>query len=340
MPLYEFSGEGEHLILHIRKKGLSTQEMLKIISEQTGIKMRDIGYAGMKDKQAMTTQYLSVPKKSESTLAHLSHDAIKILETTAHKNKLRLGHLKGNRFFIRLKKVLPVESRKITQALSAISESGMPNYFGYQRFGREGDNPMQGKEILDGVRQQRNKKINRFLISAYQSLLFNQWLSKRIEISRILGSFSASESAQALEWDQALIQEIQQQASFFKLLPGEKMHHYPLGKVYELQDLKAEAERYAKKESVPAGMLSGKRVRVAEGLAGKVEAAFTDSAITESGDRRLAWVFPQEIEGNYREENAHFELNFTLPKGSYATVLIESIANQEITPSKPSEPSS
>ena len=80
VPLYEFSGEGEHLILHIRKKDLTTWQMLKILSSVTGVKERDFGYAGLKDKDGMTVQYISMPKLKEHTLENFSHEKIKILE--------------------------------------------------------------------------------------------------------------------------------------------------------------------------------------------------------------------------------------------------------------------
>ena len=110
IPLYPFSGEGEHLVLHVRKKDLTTWDMLQYISEVTGCKVRDFGYAGLKDKDGMTTQYISLHKSYEPKLANFTHDKIKILDKTYHNNKIRTGHLKGNRFFVRLKKVNPIDA--------------------------------------------------------------------------------------------------------------------------------------------------------------------------------------------------------------------------------------
>ncbi|MFB1008840.1 MAG: tRNA pseudouridine(13) synthase TruD, partial [Sulfurospirillum sp.] len=111
IPLYPFSGEGEHLVLHVRKKDLTTWDMLQYLSEVTGCKVRDFGYAGLKDKDGMTTQYISLHKSYEPKLANFTHDKIKILDKTYHNNKIRTGHLKGNRFFVRLKKVNPIDAR-------------------------------------------------------------------------------------------------------------------------------------------------------------------------------------------------------------------------------------
>jgi tRNA pseudouridine13 synthase len=151
IPLYEFSGEGEHLIIKFRKKDLNTLDAVRIFSEQLGCKSRDIGYAGLKDKNAMTIQHISMPKQCADKLENFEHSNIKVLETTFHNNKIRVGHLKGNKFFIRLKKVTPVDGRKIESALMSIATLGMPNYFGYQRFGIERNNHIKGKEILEGT---------------------------------------------------------------------------------------------------------------------------------------------------------------------------------------------
>ena len=99
IPLYEFSGEGEHLILKVRKKDLSTWDMVNIISNHIGCKSRDIGYAGLKDKNAMTIQHISLHRQYEEKIDSFEHPLIKILEKNYHNNKIRVGHLKGNRFF-------------------------------------------------------------------------------------------------------------------------------------------------------------------------------------------------------------------------------------------------
>jgi len=133
IPLYEFSGEGEHLVLLMRKKNLSTWDALSIIANHLGINAREIGYAGLKDKNAMTKQYISILKKHEQKLESFDHENIKFIDRTYHNNKIRLGHLKGNRFFIRLKKVTPTAAVKLSEALKQIKKNGMPNFFGYQR---------------------------------------------------------------------------------------------------------------------------------------------------------------------------------------------------------------
>ena len=119
--LYEFSKNGEHLILKIRKKDLTTWELIDILSNFLGVKSREFGYAGLKDKDGMTIQHISIHKKFEKKLSTFKHPKIKILEKTYHNNKIKIGHLKGNNFFIRLKKVNPVTANIINSILKKIS---------------------------------------------------------------------------------------------------------------------------------------------------------------------------------------------------------------------------
>lgn len=332
IPLYPFSGSGEHLALKIRKKGLSTWELVQALSERIGVKARDVGYAGLKDKQAMTVQHLTLPAKFEKAFEQFEHPQIKILEMTRHNNKLKLGHLKGNRFFIRLKKVRPHDALKLAEALNKIGEAGMPNFFGFQRFGRDGDNYKKARAMLDGNAKIRGRKMQNFLINALQSERFNAWLTKRLEISHLIEGFKPAEIAGELGWDASVIEAVKNQPQFFRLLEGDVMCHYPHGKLYEAQDLANEAERFKKHDVSPTGVLSGHRVVMASGLAGQIEMPFFED-IPASGDRRYAWVFPSVENSRYIEEEAHFELAFTLPKGSYATALLEELLHDELQPS-------
>ena len=329
IPLYGWSGEGEHLILHVRKKELTTWEMIDSIASHVGVKSKEIGYAGLKDKNAMTKQYISLPKKYANAIAGFTHEKIKVLDTFYHNNKIRTGHLKGNRFFIRLKKVSPVAAQMILQAIEQIKKEGMPNYFGYQRFGIEGDNYKKGEALVSGVLKERNVKLRRMYISAYQSHLFNLWLSRRIEISKMVANFEISEIETLLNMPKHAIADMKAQPQPFKLMPGDAMMHYPYGRIFRFDGSKEEAARFVARDAVPTGLLSGKRVKHSEDEAYAIEKEFI-RPLGEDGSRRYAWVFPEEIEAQYRENDAWMELHFTLPKGSYATVLIEEIAKRDI----------
>ncbi len=331
VPLYDFSGEGEHMVVKIRKKGLSTWEMLDILSAHTGIKKRDFGYAGLKDKEALTYQYISFNKMYREKIENFSHDQIKIVETTFHNNKIKRGHLKGNRFFIRLKKVLPLQAGKITQAIKKIEAEGLPNFFGYQRFGNDADNHIQGQKILEGSLKIKNISMRSFLLNAYQSHLFNAWLSKRLELSHMVNSFTPAEVAgQYAELTEETAAALKQQPQFFKLLRGDVISHYPHGRLFFAEDLEEESRRFCEKNTVPTGLLSGKKSKKAVDEAGLFEAPFDTVTTMLDGDRRFAWVFPEEFEYEFKEKEAWFEVKFFLPKGSYATNVIQEIARRDI----------
>jgi len=329
IPLYEFSGEGEHLILQVRKKSLSTSEMIGQIARYLNIKNKDIGYAGLKDKHAMTKQYISLHKKYEEALESFEHENIKILSKTYHNNKIRIGHLRGNRFYIKLKKVNPTDATKIDEALKNIAAFGMPNYFGYQRFGNDGDNHILGEKLAKGEAKERNPRVKKLLINAYQSHLFNLWLSRRLEISSLVSSFKAEELEDLLNMPNDEVKKMQSQTHPLKLISGDIMEHYPYGRLFEFDGLAEDLERFYARDITLTGLLCGKKVKMASGIAGEIEKSFDDT-INAEGARRFAWVYPTEIEGRFNKIEAQYEMNFTLPKGSYATVLIEEIAKRKI----------
>lgn len=324
IPLYEFSGEGEHIVVKFRKKDLTTWDAVQIFSEQLGCKSREIGYAGLKDKNAMTVQHISVPKSCEERLSKFSHAGIKILETTYHNNKIRVGHLKGNKFFIRLKRVNLIDAKKIEDAVSKIASFGMPNYFGFQRFGIEGNNYIKGEAIVNGELREKNKKLRQMYVNAYQSYLFNNWLSKRIEISKLVEAFEPKEIYEKLQLPLDIVKNMKKQNHPFKLVTGDLMSHYPFGRIFHVEDLDSESEKFFNRDRVATGLLCGKRVKKAEGLASNIELEF-DKKMSEDGARRFSWVFPDDIQTNYKEDKNWMELQFTLPKGSYATEFIAEV---------------
>jgi tRNA pseudouridine13 synthase len=328
-PLYEFSGDGEHLILFVRKKNLSTLELVSILAKFLGIKNKEIGYAGLKDKHAMTKQYISLHKKHEQRLEEFEHESIKILSKTYHNNKIRIGHLSSNRFYIRLKKVNPTDAAKIDEALKTISNQGMPNYFGYQRFGKDGNNHIDGEKIAKGEKKERNVKVRKLLVSAYQSHLFNLWLSRRLEINSLVSSFSLDELETLLNMPKSEIKKLKSQKHPFKLIEGDVMEHYPHGRLFEFDQSEHDFDRFNKRDISVTGLLCGKKVKPSTGLARDIEKDFDDD-INADGARRYAWVYPTDVEGRFNPQEAQYELNFTLPKGSYATVLIEEIAKRKI----------
>ncbi len=322
IPLYPFTREGEHLVLKVRKKEMTTWEMLDAISNHVGIRRREMGYAGLKDKYAMTIQYISLPAKFEEKLDAFSHEKIKILDKVRHNNKIRVGHLKGNRFEIRLKKVLGVQKDKIDSVLKWVKAHGVPNYFGNQRFGTEGNNWEDGKKLIEGKLKIRDRKTREFLMGSYQSYLFNGWLSRRMELNLLLQEFSEAETEKLMKLPEGTLKGTKEQGSFFKLLEGDLMMHYPYGRLFEADELSKEAERFETKDTAPTGLIPGTRVKRAQGSARVIEEVF-DEEIKMNGARRYAWIQVTDITKNYVEEKAHYELSFTLPKGSYATNVLD-----------------
>jgi len=329
LPLYEMSGEGEHLVLFIRKKGLSTLELVGMIAKHLGIKNKEIGYAGLKDKHAMTKQYISILKKYEEKMDEFEHENVKILSKAYHNNKIRTGHLKGNRFYIKLKKVNPTSAAKIDEALKNISKDGMPNFFGYQRFGNDGDNHILGEKIAKGEKKERNPKIKRLLINSYQSHLFNLWLSRRLEINTLVEKFKPEELEALLNMPNDELTKMKKQKHPFKLINGDIMEHYPYGRLFDFDGSQEDLDRFNDRNISPTGLLCGKKVKTSSDMAGVIEKDFDDE-INADGARRYAWVYPLDVEGRFKPVEAHYELNFTLPKGSYATVLLEELAKRKI----------
>jgi len=179
----KFKGKGNFLILRIKKQFTSTWELLSIISEKLDIDEHLIGYAGLKDKNATTTQFISIPLNKSKEYKLLNSKNIQVLQTFIHDKKLKIGDLVGNKFKITLKDIDPNTLPLIYQTISQIQKNGMPNYFGFQRFGKD-SNFEKSKDICYGEEMLRNKKLDKFMKLAYQSYFFNAWLAKRIEISK------------------------------------------------------------------------------------------------------------------------------------------------------------
>lgn len=148
VPLYEASGEGEHVYLRIRKRGLSTFEAIRRVAHALDVPERAVGYAGLKDARAVTTQWLSVSGSDEERAAALDVPRIQVLEVRRHGNKLRAGHLRGNRFSIVVHEAAPDACERAARILDVLIAHGAPNYFGEQRFGSHGTTHRYGEAIV------------------------------------------------------------------------------------------------------------------------------------------------------------------------------------------------
>ncbi len=160
IPLYGTCGEGEFLYLLVRKRGMGTFEAVRRLGEALQVPEREIGYAGLKDARAVTTQWLSVPAACEVRARALNLDGIHVLAARRHGNKLRIGHLRGNRFSIVVRGAPPGGAERAAAVLDILLRRGAPNYFGEQRFGARGASHLYGESIL---RRDYDTFLKRFL---------------------------------------------------------------------------------------------------------------------------------------------------------------------------------
>lgn len=179
---FEPEGSGDHVFLYIRKTGENTDWVARQLAHFCQVSPKEVGYAGKKDRHAITEQWFSVhlPGRSPLTWSLFETDTIKVLKTVKHTRKLRLGSLTGNRFQLRLRQV--TEPAALLSRIDAI-RAGVPNYFGEQRFGHHGGNLTKGALLLAGKLKERQRHKKGLYISAIRSFMFNQLVSRRIEQS-------------------------------------------------------------------------------------------------------------------------------------------------------------
>ena len=182
LPLQLPSGAGEHIWLDIEKNGANTAFVAQQLAEAAGVKDWDVGYAGLKDRYAITRQWFSIylPKGETPDLTQLQHPEFKVLAQSRHVKKLRPGDLQGNRFRIVLREVSG-DRDAIEANLAAVATQGVPNYFGAQRFGHDGGNVEQGRAMLAREIRVRNPKKKGLYLSAVRSFIFNEVLAQRIQ---------------------------------------------------------------------------------------------------------------------------------------------------------------
>ena len=150
IPLYLPSGQGQHIYAEIEKKGLSTYAAVRKIARALNIPPKDVGYAGLKDAQAVTRQTISINNVTPEAVEALNLPGIKILSTNRHRNKLKTGHLTGNRFVIRVRDVTRNAIPAAEAILTTLTRHGVPNFFGEQRFGTRGNTDKLGEALIRG----------------------------------------------------------------------------------------------------------------------------------------------------------------------------------------------
>lgn len=322
IPAYSPDGEGDHVIAWIEKRELSTFDAVRALSRALGVEASDVGTAGMKDRFAITRQQISLPPPvTPEAVAAVSIDGLRVLSAARHPHKLRTGHLRGNRFALRIRELdVPVDeaARRTRDIFDELTRPpGSPNWFGDQRFGRGGSNAEVGRQILrgqlTGKRKPRGKKL-RLMLSAVQSELFNRYLA-----ARIAGG------------------------SYRQVVEGDVLKRTDSGGIFVCEDPETDGARLERGELVPTGPMFGPKMRApapgsrAAALEGELLAGsgldardFARHARLIPGTRRPIAVAITDVSVNALAEEI-LEVGFTLPSGAYATAVLREITKGRTT---------
>lgn len=294
-------GDGEHLFVQVRKRGWNTEDVAKLLSRVYGVRRGSVSFAGLKDRNAVTTQWFSVhlPGREAPAVSATVAEGVEILRSERHGRKLRRGALAGNRFRLRVE-VTGVDRASVHRRLAAIARDGVPNYFGAQRFGRRGDNVAQAMDMFQGRRVPRH--IRGLLLSAVRSHLFNAVLARRVASGT---------------WDGWLDGDVM-------MLAGSHSMFVP-----EPNDPRI-VRRLALFDVHPTGPLPGEGEKLVSGSAAVLEQeiltgfpSLTDGlrANRVEADRRPLRLLAEGM--SWRERSGGgWELTFRLPAGAYATTVL------------------
>jgi tRNA pseudouridine13 synthase len=303
---FEPDGEGEQVLLHVRKRGSNTDWLAGELARFAGVPARDVGYAGLKDRHALTSQWFSVPLggRADPDWRQLESADLQLLGISRHGRKLQRGDLQGNRFRLRVRQLSGVPE-DLEQRLEHIRWRGFPNYFGEQRFGHGYANLQQAEQLFAGRLKGLSHHRRGLYLSAVRSQIFNQVLAARTRTGN---------------WDRALPGDL--------LLLELSQSWFPVGVVDAAMERRIEAL-----ELHPTGPLWGSGFSALTGEARDAERAVTDvfspwcKGLEQWGLRkdrralravakRLSWSFP---------EAGVLQLEFQLQAGSYATVLLREV---------------
>jgi tRNA pseudouridine13 synthase len=311
LPLYAASGKGEHQYVHVRKRLLTTPELVRRLARAAGVQERDVGYAGLKDKHAVTTQWLSLACKTPLSTELRLGDGVEVLAVTRHDNKLRTGHLLGNSFTITLVGVHEAALERAEAIAARLRSSGLPNYFGVQRFGRGGRNVEDALRFLARGGRSHKRFEQKLLPSVLQSELFNRYLTARLALGA------------------------------GQLLEGEVVRLEGAGAMFRVEDVTREQPRLAARDLHLTGPMLGPKMRPASAAAlaleqrviselGLDEAALGVLGRLAPGTRRdlFAPLSDLQVEALSGRSEPALRLAFTLPAGGYATEVIRQLTHE------------
>ena len=301
------SGVGAHVLIKVRKRNANTEWVAREIARAVGCKPADVGYAGLKDRHAVTSQWFSVPSPRGAAyvgdliaaLAQVKGEGFEVLEAHAHAKKLPRGALAGNRFVIRVRDV-SADDAAIAERVDAIARSGLPNFFGPQRFGREGANLRKISPDLSGVHPRERT----YVLSAARSLVFNAVLAERIAD----GTWCRLEAGDVANLD-----------GTGSVFPVDTVDDLLLDRAAAL-DVHPTGPMWGKGELLSRGRIQELEQRVAAGL---VEPCALVIAAGMSQERRALRLCVREL--GWQREGADVVVHFWLTKGGFATTVLREV---------------
>ena len=310
---FEPDGEGEHLLVQVQKRNRNTDQVARELARQAGVSARDVSYCGLKDRVAVTTQWFSLwlPGKADPDWTSIENDDLKILAQARHRRKLPRGALQANRFVIVLRDVLG-DHAELETRLTAISDNGVPNYFGEQRFGRGGDNLNKALSMFRG-RRVKDRHLRGLYLSTARSYLFNQVLAARVL---------------ADNWN--------------KILPGEACMLSGSRSFFVAETIDVEIEsRLAAKDISPSGALWGRGELPCLQEARELELALlADDSEFRQGleaagmkqERRALLLAVNDMQWQWLPGGSDLEVSFELAAGCYATSVFREIIDSTDQP--------
>jgi tRNA pseudouridine13 synthase len=315
IPAYPPEEAGEFLFLWVEKTGLSAEQLTSHLARSLKIAHQDIGMAGMKDRQAVTRQMVSVPARCQPLVESFQQEQIRILEVHRHRHKLRTGHLRGNRFSILVRDVAGRALENALAIATQLEKTGVANFFGDQRFGRDAETLRLGLELLQGTKtpgaipRARRKFLLRLALSAVQSALFNRALVERMRDDLM-----------------------------HKVVAGDVMQVTASGGPFVAQDPTIEQPRFEAREIVISGPIFGPKMKQPAGeIVLREDRLLADSGIPREafdrfsnltpGTRRPYLIWPEVL--TIAAEADGVRLAFTLPSGCYATVVLREFQKKE-----------
>jgi len=303
---FDADGEGEHALLHIRKRNQNSAAVARELAQLAEVREMDVGYAGLKDRVAVTTQWFTVhlPGRDDPDWSQLESDQLEIIQVTRHRHKLKRGELEGNEFNLVLRE-LQGDRAALLKRMQRVAAEGVPNYFGVQRFGREQGNLAKAAEMFERKRRVNNRQLRGLYLSAARSMLFNLVLAERVA---------------AGNWNQLLPGEA-------IVLDGSNTNFFAGALKDELQP---RLDRFDIHPSAPLwgrGQLRSKREALALEQGVVAELKSWCSGLEHAGlkqERRATRLLPGDMAWSLLDEQT-LKLSFFLPPGCYATTVLSEL---------------